>query len=125
GIAEVPRRGAGDLAGDDVDEPAAAPLAELHDAVGRGEERVVATATDVLTGVELGAALAHDDRARGDLGTAVDLDAEPLGRGVATVAGGSGALLLRHGSALRDRGDLDRGVVLAVAPPLAVVRLRL
>src|SRR5690349_21199486 len=121
----TPRRGAGDLGGNDVDELAATTAAELHDAVARGEQRVVAATTDVLTRVELGPTLAHDDRARGDLGAAVDLDAESLGRGVATVAGGGGALLLRHGSALRDRGDLDRRVVLAVTPPLAVVRLRL
>ena len=50
-----------------------------------------------------GCPLAHDDRARRDLGAAVDLDPEPLGRGIAPVAGGGRALLLRHGSALRDR----------------------
>ena len=50
----------------DVDELAAAALAELHDAVGLGEQRVVAAAADVVARVELRAALAHDDRARGD-----------------------------------------------------------
>ena len=39
-------------------------VAELHDAVRRGEQRVVAALADVLAGVEPGAALAHDDRAR-------------------------------------------------------------
>ena len=56
-----------------------------------------------------------------------DLHAEPLGVGVATVAGGGGTLLLRHGVrpfvTLGDPGDLDRRVVLAVAPAAAVVRL--
>ena len=42
------------------------PLAELHRAVREGEQRVVAAAADVVAGVELGAALAHDDRARRD-----------------------------------------------------------
>ena len=50
---------------DDVDELAAPAVAELHGAVGGGEQRVVAALADVLAGVEPGAPLAHDDRARG------------------------------------------------------------
>ena len=54
--------GAGDR--QHVDELAALAAAELHLAVGEGEQRVVAAAADVLAGVEAGAPLAHDDGAR-------------------------------------------------------------
>src|SRR5262249_19168782 len=112
------------LGGNDVDELAAAARTELHDAVGGREQRVVAALADVESGVELGAALANDDRSRGDRLAAVTLHTQPLRVGVTTVAGGAGALLLRHGgSALRDSGDLDGRVVLPVAPVPAVVRL--
>ena len=47
-------------------------------------------------GVEVGAALAHDDLAGVDDLAAVPLDAEALGVGVATVLGGRGALLVCH-----------------------------
>src|SRR5207249_4701295 len=44
--------------------------------------------------------------------------------GLAAVAGGAAALGLRHGLlALRDSGDLDGGVLLAMPPPAMVVRL--
>src|SRR5690606_27188361 len=83
-----------------------------------------AAAADVLTGVEAGAALAHDDRPGGHLGAVVDLDAEALAVGVAAVPGGTAALGLGHvRSALRDAGDLDGGVALAVSPPAPLVRL--
>ena len=83
-------------AGDDVDELAAAATAELHHAVGGGEQGVVTAAADVLAGVELRAALADDDRAGADRGSRVHLHAESLRGGVAAVAGGRGTLLLRH-----------------------------
>ena len=54
------------LGGEDVDELAALAQAELHLAVGHGEQGVVAAAADVLAGVEPGAPLADDDRAGGD-----------------------------------------------------------
>src|SRR6185369_3694361 len=84
--------------GVDVHELAALAVAELDDAVGGREQRVVATLADVLAGVELRAALAHDDGAGPDRCARVDLHAESLGRGVTPVAGGRGTLLLRHGS---------------------------
>ena len=62
----------------DVDDLAAATLTKLHGAINEREQRVVACATDVLAGVHLGAALAHDDAARGDLGAVESLDAEAL-----------------------------------------------
>src|SRR5690606_17264934 len=61
---------------DDVGELALAGGAEAHRAVGQREQRVVAATTDVATRVDLGPALADDDRAgRHDL-AAEALDAE-------------------------------------------------
>src|SRR4029079_11919185 len=77
--------GTGVLLGDDVDDLAVAALAELHDAVGLGEERVVAALADVESGMPLRAALTHDDRARGDDLGAVTLDAQTLRVGVTPV----------------------------------------
>ena len=71
----------------DVDDLAAFALAELDRAVDQGEQRVVATLTDVPAGVELGAALADDDRAGADLGAVEHHHAEALGIRVSTVAG--------------------------------------
>src|ERR1700746_1436165 len=95
-------------------------------AVGCVEQRVVAAPADVVAGVELGAPLADDDRA-GAHGRAVeDLDTEPLGGRVTPVAGRGGTILLRHDPSLltlRDPGDLDRRVVLAVTPAAPLVGL--
>src|SRR5438132_2155433 len=85
----------------DVDEAAAPAGAELDLAGGGGEERVVAAPADIVAGVELGAPLTDDDRASGHGGAVEDLHAEPLGRGVTAVAGGTGTLLLRHGETLQ------------------------
>jgi hypothetical protein len=84
------------VGGVDVDDLAALALAELHGAVDEGEQRVVATDADVLAGVHPRAALADDDRAGGDLRAVEHLDAQALGVGVTTVAGGPAALGLRH-----------------------------
>ena len=73
--------------GDDVDEFAATAATELDPAISRSEQRVVAPATHILAGVELGAPLADDDAASGHLATVVDLDAQALCVGVAAVAG--------------------------------------
>ena len=63
---------------DDVDGLATALLAELDGAGRRGEQRVVATTADVDAGVEVGAALPHQDLAGLDDLPAETLDAEPL-----------------------------------------------
>ena len=84
---------------DDVDDPAAAAGAELDRAGDEREQRVVAATADAVAGVEVGAALADDDLAGVDDLAAEALDAEALGVGVATVAGGGRALLVCHGSA--------------------------
>ena len=63
-----------------------AVLYELHLAVLEGEQREVAAAPDVGAGMDLGAALADDDRAGLEELAVVRLDAEVLGVGVAAVA---------------------------------------
>src|SRR5215217_3010567 len=65
-------------------------------AVDLGEEGVVAAAADALAGVDAGATLADQDRARGHQLAAVTLDPEPLGGRVTAVAAGGCALLVRH-----------------------------
>lgn len=71
---------------EDVHDAASTSLTEAHQAIGRGEEGVIATAGDVLTRMEAGAALAHEDRAGGDRLTVKSLHAESLGAGVPSVA---------------------------------------
>src|SRR3954465_3002159 len=80
----------------DVDDLAAALLAELDRARREGEQGVVAATADVDAGVEVGAALADEDLARVDDLAAEALHAEALRVGVATVAGGACALLVCH-----------------------------
>ena len=60
-------------AGDDVDDLATAAAAELHGTGREREQGVIASATDVGAGVEVGAALTDDDLAGVD-----QLAAEPL-----------------------------------------------
>ena len=76
--------------------------------------------------VELRAPLTDDDRAGAHRRAVEDLHAETLSGGVTPVAGRGGTLLLRHDVVplpLGDPGDLDRRVVLAVAPAAAGVGL--
>src|SRR5205085_8263730 len=95
---------------------------------------VVAAAADLVAGVEVRATLADNDRPRVYPAAVVHLDAEALGSGVTAVAGGAATLGLGHrllASPGLDTGcvpernvrDLDRHVVLAVTPALAVVGL--
>ena len=64
-----------------------AVLDELHLALLESEEREVATASDIGAGMDLGTALADDDRAGLEKLTVIRLDAEVLGVGIASVAG--------------------------------------
>ena len=57
---------------------------------------MVAADTDVIAGVELGAALTNDDAASVDHGVTENLDAEALSLRVTTVAGGTAAFLVCH-----------------------------
>jgi len=70
---------------DDVDRLATALGAEEHRAGGRGEQGVVATATDVHARVKVSAALTDEDLAGLDDLAAEALDAQSLGGGIATV----------------------------------------
>src|SRR5439155_27327755 len=59
-------------------------------------QRVVAAHADPVAGMELGAALAHDDVAGNHDLAAELLDAEPPAGAVAAVARGAACLLMRH-----------------------------
>lgn len=75
----------------------AATFAIEEDAtVNQRVDGVVAPHAHALAGVELGAALAHDDVAGDDFLTAELLDAEALAAGVATVADGTLTFLMCH-----------------------------
>jgi hypothetical protein len=67
-------------------EGARAGLAELHPALGLGEDRVILADADIVAGMYLGAALANDDVAGHDSLAAVFLDPEPAAFGIAAVA---------------------------------------
>ena len=86
------------VAGHDVHHAAAAARGELDRAGGAGEERVVLAHADAVAGLEARAALANDDLAARHLLAGEDLDAEHLRVGVAPVARGAEALLVRHDS---------------------------
>ena len=68
---------------DDGDELAV--LDEFHLAVLKGEKREITPLTDILAGVELGAALADDDGTGLEKLTVISLDTEILRIGVAAV----------------------------------------
>src|SRR4051812_2679416 len=95
-----------------------------------GEDRVVAAHADIGAGMELGAALAHDDVAGQNDLAAEFLDAKPLTRAVAAVARGAACFLVCHifspglagrSAAGADLADPQHGLMLAVAPLAAVV----
>src|ERR1044072_1306601 len=111
---------------DDVHGLLAALLAELHRARGQGEQRVVATTTDVHAGVEPCATLANDDLACVHHLAPEPLYAEALGVGVTPVAGAGRTLLVCHCCQLLlglDVGYLDAGQLLPVTLPLVVAGL--
>src|SRR5438552_6982328 len=67
-----------------------------HLALDQREEGVVATLLDADAGPDVAAALADQDGPRRDGLAPEHLDAQTLGVGVSTVAGGAAALLVRH-----------------------------
>src|SRR5579871_821224 len=71
------------LGGFDRDDPPAPAARELHGPAVSGIDRVVLADPDAVTGLELGAALAHDDLAAGHGLAGEDLHAEALGVRVA------------------------------------------
>src|SRR2546421_9093741 len=71
--------GLGLLCGRDADKAAVTALVfELHESFNHCEERVVLALTEVLSGLMLRAALAHQNRAGVDELSAEALDAQPL-----------------------------------------------
>src|SRR6478672_1002150 len=97
---------------------------EEHVALHQGEQRVVLAHADVGAGVELGAALAHDDGTGADEFTAESLHAEHLGLGIPPVSRRAAAFFLCHfnrSSLARNRADLQFGELLAMALALLIV----
>src|SRR6266851_778581 len=72
------------------------PLLELHRALFEREQRVILPHADPLAGMELGAALPHDDVAGDDDLAAEFLDPEPPPGAVATVARRAACFFMRH-----------------------------
>ena len=64
-----------------------AAIAELDDAADLGEQRVVLAPADIVAGLDLGAALPHDNRAARNQLATEDLHTEPLRIRVAPVFG--------------------------------------
>src|SRR5689334_3097534 len=101
--------------GDDADRAALAPLAKRDRPGQEREQGVILAAADAGPGVEMGAALAHDDLARVDLLAAEPLDAQSLCVRVAAVPAGRRALLVCHRQPFFRAGALT-------APSIPVIR---
>src|ERR1019366_5390484 len=84
---------------DDVDRLTSTLLAKLHRTGDEGKERVIATATNAVAGMEVRATLAHDDLAGVDCLAAETLDAKELGVRVAPVTRRRCTLFVCHVSA--------------------------
>ena len=93
-----PGLGGRDGRGIDVDAPVAAIKADV--AVGKGEKGMIATHADVVTGVELGAALTDEDGAGENELAAEAFHAETLAVAVAAVACRSLTFFMCHGGFL-------------------------
>src|SRR5262252_4396800 len=92
-----PARSAGGVGRSDGDAAAVLANALVHNlAVDEGEETVVATLTNSWPGLDVRAALAHDDRPGGHGRAAEELDTQAVRIGVAAIAGGAAAFLVCH-----------------------------
>ena len=69
---------------------------EFDLALGFRIESVIFAAAYIVSGVELGATLAHEDIARDDDFTTEFLHAQPFGFGIATIAGTARRFLMCH-----------------------------
>ena len=69
---------------------------ELHCAIGKSEERIVRTDSDIQTRVHLRAALADEDITCNNCFAAKTLYAEALGIGIATVLSTTGSFFMCH-----------------------------
>src|ERR1039458_752285 len=88
----------------DRDDASAPPDGEAHRARGTRVERVVPAHADAVAGLEAAAPLAHDDLSTADPLAGEGLHTEALGVGVAAVAAGAEALLMRHQRPPSQRG---------------------
>jgi hypothetical protein len=68
----------------------------LYDAVYQGIQGMVPTDPDIVPGMNPGAPLAHQYRARQDCLPGISLYAQPLGIGVPTVPAGAATFLMSH-----------------------------
>src|SRR5260370_38730572 len=69
---------------------------ELHEAGNHGVKRIVLALPDIFSGLVLGSALAHQNRAGVDQLPAEALDAQPLAVRIAAVCRGAAAFLMCH-----------------------------
>ncbi len=79
---------------DDVD--ALAFLVELHLAVHEGEQSPIPTGANILAGGKLGAALAHENTARGDELAAIPLYTQPFAGAIASVTNAALTFFMCH-----------------------------
>src|SRR5665213_1765727 len=87
------------LCGDRLDgskAPAIAAVSKLHPSRYLGEQGIVRPDADVEARLDLGAALANDDRSAGNEFAAKGLHAQPLCIGVASVCGAAPTLFMCH-----------------------------
>src|SRR5271169_3090703 len=73
-----------------------AAIGELHPAADLGEQSVIGADAHVRPRLDLGAALADDDRSTGHELAAKSLDAQPLRIGITSVCGAASTLLMCH-----------------------------
>lgn len=69
---------------------------KLHGTVGSCKKGIIFAATDILTGVEFGAALANDDVSGTNYLAAVFFNSEAFGLGIASVSTRSLTFLMSH-----------------------------
>jgi len=100
---------------------AALDALEGHHAIHEGEQGVIGAAAHIEAGQDGGAALADQDRTGGHALTAIALDAEALGVGVAAVARGACAFLVGHGNEGKREGRDVRSKPASSLVPGAVV----
>jgi hypothetical protein len=111
---------------EDVDNTTTAVDAEFNGASCECEQGVILAATDIVTWVEVRAALANNDFACVDQLATETLHTKALGIGVATVAGAGSTFLMCHVRGLLscgDRRDLDRRKFRTVTLTTAVAGL--
>jgi len=88
--------GGSGFGGDYLYQLSAVPSTETNNTVGGSEQRVITATPHIVAGMNLGAALTHNDRARKHPPTVKDFHTEALSVGVATVSSGAAAFGFGH-----------------------------